>query len=220
MILPDILSDDIQDIQSKIDTLVGIPNHPTHLHLDVIDGFFADNLTLMPSDYAHLDFHDCTFEVHLMANDPEDYLGEIAGSGSQGVITQIEHLRDRSNFIQVTKQLKLGLGFALDLYTPVSELSNEDLLYADVILLMSVKVGFSHQTFNPEVLKKMKALRDRGFTKPIEVDGGVNPSNVPQLIHAGATHLAVNSALWDDNVAENLKALQNSLKEPARDQNS
>lgn len=212
MIIPTLLTDDRHDAQQKIDQLNQIPDHPTHLQFDVIDGFFADNLTIMPGEMKELNCYGCTFEVHVMANDPDDYLGEVKNSGAQAIIPQIERLRDRADFIKVAKQLNLGIGLALDLYTPVSELSEEDLFHTDIVLLMAVKAGFSHQQFNPLVIDKIKQLRARNFKKPIEIDGGITSECIPDLLQAGASHLAVNSALWHDGaVAANLRSLQQSV---------
>jgi ribulose-phosphate 3-epimerase len=218
IIIPTILSDSLSDIQFHIDTLAKIEQNPmvdvpSQIQLDVIDGLYAENLTIFPHDLVQINWQGFTTEIHLLVNDPEEYLGETAEMGAKQVIAQIEHLGDRVDFLTVGHQLGMRAGLALDLYTPVSELSNEELNKADVILLMSVKAGFSGQTYNPLVLEKIKQLRDRDYHQDIEIDGGVNEINMPDLLHAGATKLAVNSSLWQDDVVANLHKLQKSTKE-------
>lgn len=213
-ILPTLLTNDSEEIQAKINKLSEVTGPlPFHFQVDIIDGFYADNLTIMPETLKTIDWKNYTFEVHLMVNDPEDYLGEVADAGATGIIAQIEHMHDREDYLKVARSLNLKAGLALDLYSPITELTTNDLLYSDIILLMAVKAGFSGQTFNPLVHDKIKELRARGYSGAIEIDGGVDGDSIPKLIDAGATHLAVNSALWHDNkVEENLLLLNKVLQ--------
>jgi len=214
MIIPIIQTDSAADVQAKLDAYAAIdftndaPNgasKPTHFQIDINDGLFTPHFSVQPSDLREINWHGFTHEYHLLVDHPDEYLGDVAESGATTVIAQIEHMPDRPNFIDTAKQLGLQVGFALDFYTPIDELTTNELHSIDLILLMAYKAGHSGPQLNPNILPKIHQLRQAGFTKPIEIDGGVNPDNAPSLIAAGATHLAVNSALWhNDTIKQNL----------------
>jgi ribulose-phosphate 3-epimerase len=219
VIIPTIQTDSLAEAQARLDSLAALQikgiTVPTHLQFDIVDGLYADDLTLMPHQLKDLNFSNFTFETHLLTIDPEEFIGEADDAGATAIIAQIERLRDRLDFLKVVKALNHQAGLALDLYTPISELTDAELQLADIILLMAVPAGFSGQTQKPEIFNQIKGLKERGYTKTIEIDGGVNSANLPQLLAAGATHLAVNSALWQDDVSQNLATLLASLKESA-----
>lgn len=215
MLIPTIQTNSFEDVQQKINTFVALRDQgikvPTHFQIDIVDGLYADDLTVMPHELKEIDWHGFTFETHLLTIDPEEYIGEADDAGATAIIAQIERLRDRLDFLKVVKQLGRQAGLALDIYTPVSEFTPAELELTDIVLLMSVPAGFSGQTIKPQIYSQIKDLRDHGFEKPIEIDGGINAVNIPQLLQAGATHLAVNSALWHDGtVKENLQKLTNA----------
>lgn len=217
MLIPTIQTNSFEDVQQKVDTFnvmrdQGI-NVPTHFQVDIVDGLYADDLTVMPHELKEINWYGFTFETHLLTVDPEEYIGEAEDAGATAIIAQIERLRDRLDFLKVVKQLGRQSGLALDIYTPISELTSIELELTDIILLMSVPAGFPGQTIKPQIYSQIKDLKAAGFNKIIEIDGGINSSNIPQLLQAGATHLAVNSALWQDDVRKNLNQLQASLKE-------
>lgn len=220
MLIPTIQTDSIADLQAKLDAYAVIKlndaphgaSKPTHFQIDIVDGLYADDLTITPHELKEIDWHGFTFETHLLTVDPEEFIGESDDAGATSIIAQIERLYDRVDFLKVVKELGHPAGLALDLYTPVSELSDEELELADIILLMAVPAGFSGQTLKPHIFDQIKALKARNYTKIIEIDGGVNSETIPDLRQAGATHLAVNTSLWHDGtVEENLIKLQSSL---------
>jgi pentose-5-phosphate-3-epimerase len=101
------------------------------------------------------------------------------------------------------------VGLALDLDTELSKItvSLEDL---DVILLMGVKAGLSGQVFNPKVLEKIKSLKEKSFV-PIEVDGGVNDTNIVDLKNAGAERFVTTSFLFQDDPTRAFEKLNNLI---------
>ncbi len=210
MLIPTIETDSVADVQQKIDAYVKVdnPNKPTHFQIDVVDGLFADMYTVTPSDLDSVDWHGLTHEYHLLVNEPDEYLEEVVRSGATKVIAQIERMHRRQEFILTAQEHNLIVGFALDLHTPISDLTDQELHQLDQILLMAVPAGFAGQTLQPQVIDKVKQLKRRGFSKPICIDGGVNSKNLSSLKAAGATQFAVNSDLWHDNlISENLKTL-------------
>lgn len=210
MLIPIIQTESIDDLQHQLDVYaaVSVPNKPTHIQIDVIDGIFADYYSVQPADLREINWHGYTHEYHLLVNDPDEYLGDAQSTSATTVIAQIERLHDRQSYLEIAKTLGFQVGLALDLYTPTSELTDAELSVVDIVLLMSVPAGFSGQPFNPLVLPKIHELHSRGFRGMIEIDGGVNENSIPQLLLAGATHLAINSALWHDGtVNDNLTNL-------------
>ncbi|HWS23531.1 MAG TPA: hypothetical protein VN226_03770 [Anaerolineales bacterium] len=214
MIIPIIQTDSIEDLQTKLDTFasINLPGKPTHFQIDINDGLFTNNISVQPGDLRHINWHHFSHEYHLLVDHPDEYLEDIRESGATTVIAQIEHMHNRQDFIEVSKQLGLKVGFALDFYTPVSELLDFEICNLDLILLMAYKAGWSGPSLNPEVISKIHQLRNRSFSRTIEIDGGVNPSNIKDLLVAGATAFAVNSFVWhDDTVKQNLQLLINAL---------
>jgi len=216
MLIPTIQTDSLNQIQLYINSLFHLQTEgitvPNHFQIDCVDGLFASDITVMPHELGSLDWHGFSFESHLLTVDPEEYIGAAYESGARSIIAQIERLHDRVDFLEVVHQLKLKAGLALDIYTPISELSDFDLNTADIVLLMAAPAGFSGQELKPQIFSKINELRARGFSKSIEIDGGVNSSNIADLKQAGADMFAVNSALWHDRtVKENLKQLMFSL---------
>jgi ribulose-phosphate 3-epimerase len=174
--------------------------------IDILDGVFADNITIGVDDLREIDFGDMTLELQLMVEEPVDSLGEIYNlqAKQKRVYGHIERMGNLDEFIELGRELGIEVGWALDLYTPLDDLLPQHLLKADGILLMSVKAGFSGQVFNSLVLDKIKALRTMGFSQDIEVDGGINDTTIPLCLDSGANLMAVNSAIWHANDPEQM----------------
>jgi ribulose-phosphate 3-epimerase len=210
MIIPTIQTDSVPDLQAKLDAYAAItlPQKPTHMQIDINDGLFSNHISVQPADLRSINWHNLTHEYHLLVDHPDEYLGDISEARATTVIPQIEHMHDRQNIIDVAKQLKLRVGFALDIYTPVEEITVAERDQLDLILLMGYKAGHSGPSLNPYVLEKISALRGLGFSKTIQIDGGVTAENLIDLKRAGADAFAVNSSLWHDGtVEENLSVL-------------
>ena len=214
MLIPTIQTDSIDELQAKINAYaaVDLPHKPTHFQIDIVDGLYADDLTIIPHELGVVDWRGFTFETHLLTVDPDEYIGESDSVGATTIIGQIERLENRSDFLKVIKQLKRFSGLALDIYTPIAELTDEELTLTDLILLMAVPAGQSGQELKPLIFNQITNLRSRGFTKLIEIDGGVNALNLSDLKKAGADMFAVNSSLWHDgDIENNLKNLISAL---------
>lgn len=214
MIIPIIQTDSVEALQSKLDiyAAIDLKNKPTHFQIDINDGLFTNHISVQPSDLRNINWHNFSHEYHLLVDNPDEYLGDVSESGATTVIAQIEHMHDRKNFLEASKQLGLKVGYALDFYTPASELLDFEICNLDLILLMAYKAGWSGPTLNPDVVPKIHQVRTRGFSQMIEIDGGVNPSNIKDLLAAGATAFAVNGSVWHDGtVKQNLQLLINAL---------
>ncbi len=195
-IVPIMMTESVDEVVQKVTLLKdwGVER----VVIDILDGVFADNSTVGVNDLRDIDFGDVCLELQLMVEEPVDYLGDIHAlkAKQKRVYGHIERMGNLDEFITLGRELGIETGWALDLHTPLDDLEPQHLLKADGILLMSVKAGFSGQSFNPLVLEKIKRLRSIGFTQDIEVDGGINEASIPLCLEAGANLFAVNSALW------------------------
>jgi len=191
-IIPGILEKNWAEIEKKIEL---IKTFSKKIHIDVIDGKFASNQTFLDpapfSKYAS----ELYFEVHLMVEEPINYLDGFAKAGFKKFIGQIEKMQSQEEFVakgELLGEVSLGLDLpsSLDLIT----ISFEDL---DSVLLMSVKAGASGQTLDERALEKIKNLRSKTFI-PIEVDGGINDQTIVQCKEAGANIFVATSFLSQD----------------------
>jgi ribulose-phosphate 3-epimerase len=171
------------------------------LHVDIMDGHFAPNLTFGPGMVKSIRSHArSTIDCHLMLSDPERFVSRFLDAGADYVTVHAEALRgDALNSIQSevsSKNRKLGIAFK-----PATPLDVVDLVEAqpDMVLVMSVNPGFSGQKFMPEVIPKVSAASKKLSQKEgfeIEVDGGVDASNAFELVRSGATVLVAGNSIF------------------------
>ena len=170
------------------------------LHLDVMDGHFVTNITIGPpvveslrkATKAHLD-------VHLMIENPERYVTDFVHAGANSVSVHWEACRHLDGTLEMIRSAKAMAGVVLNPATPVEVL--EDVLHvADYVLLMSVNPGFGGQKLIPYVLEKVRKLAEMRRVKrlalPIEIDGGVHPENLADVVRAGCDWIVTGSAIF------------------------
>lgn len=216
-IIPGILEKDWTEIERKIEITrsffprSGIPPRGTkEIHIDFVDGKFANNLTLLdPSSFSKYT-NELYFEAHLMVEEPLSYLKPLATAGFKRFLGHVEKMSDQEEFVAQGEILG-EVGLALDLDTPIDgiKVPFEDL---DCILLMSIHAGFSGQDFEQSSLEKIKTLRSlqqvQGKQLPIEVDGGVSDQNIIDIKNAGANRFVATHFLFNsNNPAEQLSKL-------------
>jgi ribulose-phosphate 3-epimerase len=176
------------------------------VHVDVMDGHFVPNITLGPPVVASL--HKATplpLDVHLMIENADRYLQAFVDAGAAWISLHQEavpHLQRQVGFL---RERGVRAGVALNPATPLSTL-DEILPELDYVLVMSVNPGFGGQKFIPAALDKIRRLRrtiqDRGLEAVIEVDGGVDLTNIRALVEAGAELLVAGSAVFGQGDAE------------------
>jgi ribulose-phosphate 3-epimerase len=170
------------------------------LHLDVMDGHFVDNITIGPpvvesirkATRSHLD-------CHLMISEPDKYAAEFVKAGANSVSVHYEACRHLDGTLGTIRKAGAMAGVVLNPATPVAVL--EDVLeVADYVLLMSVNPGFGGQELIPYVLEKVRKLgrmrREKKLTLPIEIDGGVHPQNLAEVVRAGCDWIVTGSAIF------------------------
>jgi ribulose-phosphate 3-epimerase len=185
------------------------------LHLDVLDGHFAPNISFGPAVTAATRRVTRAFlDVHLMISEPERYAPEFLKAGADGLTFHVEAVADPAQTARRLRQMGCKhVGIALNPATAVEKIfpALDDV---DHVLVMSVVPGFSGQKFMPEVLPKVQTLRKRlRNNQRIEIDGGIHVPTIRQARDAGVDWFVVASAIFDqaDRTAA-IAALRQCLK--------
>jgi ribulose-phosphate 3-epimerase len=195
---PSILSADFARLAEEIDAVekagAGL------LHLDVMDGHFVPNLTIGPAVVEAINkVTDLPLDVHLMIEEPDRFIERFVRSGADMISIHQEAVPHLHRSIHQIQECGAAAGVALNPSTPLSTL-DEVLPDLDYVLIMSVNPGFGGQSFIPSCMAKVAALRrmiDAGGRRArIEVDGGVGPDNITELLSRGAEILVAGSAVY------------------------
>lgn len=183
-------------------------------HIDIMDGHFVPNMTIGPSIVEAINkITDVPLDVHLMIEEPDKYVKDFINAGADYLAVHIEASVHAHRTVQVIKESGVRAGISLNPATPVCSLEHilQDL---DFVVLMSVNPGFGGQSFIPQSMDKIKALkkliRERNLSTLIEVDGGVKPENAGQVADAGADMLVMGSAFFS---SKDYVALTKKLRE-------
>ena len=171
------------------------------LHLDVMDGAFVPNITFGQSVIAALRGKSrLFFDVHMMVDAPSRYIASFAKAGADLIVIHAEAETHLQRALAAIREQGCRAGVALNPSTDPAFLKwlTDDL---DLVLLMSVNPGFSGQAFIPATIEKIRAVRDLldgngGENIPIQVDGGVCPENIGELIRSGADVFVSGSAVF------------------------
>jgi len=198
-IAPSILSADFAALGSAITAVER--GGADLIHVDVMDGHFVPNITIGPPVVRSLKrVTHVPLDVHLMITDPDRYIEAFAAAGAAMISVHVEVLNHLHRTVHAIKALGVRAGVVLNPATPVVALEQivEDV---DFVLVMSVNPGFGGQTFIPRSeakLREVRAALDRAgnTSAPVEVDGGVDLTNVARVVGAGARILVAGSAIF------------------------
>jgi ribulose-phosphate 3-epimerase len=169
------------------------------LHLDILDGHFAPNISFGPAVTAATRRVTAAFlDVHLMISEPERYAPEFLKAGASGLTFHVEAVADASQTARRLRQMGCKhVGITLNPATPVEKIFSA-LDDVDHVLVMSVVPGFSGQKFMPEVLPKAVAIKKRlRPNQRMEMDGGIHKETIRQARDAGVDWFVVASAIFD-----------------------
>jgi ribulose-phosphate 3-epimerase len=198
LIAPSILSADFSKLGDEIKAVEAAG--ADWIHADVMDGHFVPNITIGPLVVEAVKrVTDLPIDVHLMIQNPDNYISAFAEAGASHISVQVETCIHLNRTIQLIKGCGVHAGIVLNPSTPLASLEwvLEDV---DYVLIMSVNPGFGGQAFIPGSLDKIKALRrqiqDRGLSILIEVDGGVNKKTIAEIASAGADIFVAGSAIF------------------------
>ncbi|NQV72020.1 ribulose-phosphate 3-epimerase [bacterium] len=186
------------------------------LHVDVMDGHFVPNITIGPLIVRSLrplaDETGAVLDVHLMIENPDDYVESFVEAGADIVTVHVEACTHLHRTIQSIRAAGAKPGVTLNPATPLSSLE-EILGDVDLVLIMSVNPGFGGQSYIQASTDKIRRLRGMldaiGSKAHLEVDGGVKASNVAEVTGAGADVIVAGSAVFGGTrpVAENVKSI-------------
>lgn len=171
------------------------------IHVDVMDGHFVPNLTLGPLIVEAVRPHTkLPLDVHLMIENPDQYIPAFAKAGADWITVHVEACRHLHRTLHLIKEHGVKAGVVLNPATPLVTIEHV-LGDLDMVLLMTVNPGFGGQSFIPSVVPKIKALRtklmERGLEDVhIEVDGGIQEQTAPLVVEAGADVLVAGSAVF------------------------
>ena len=166
------------------------------IHVDIMDAHFVPNLSYGPAlvEALHGRF-DLPLDVHLMMDNPEQYIDVFAKAGAWGITIHSEIPGNASEALRHIRALGLSAGLSVKPGTPAEAI--RDLLpYADMVLVMTVEPGFGGQKFQPAMLDKLRALRQMGYEGLLEADGGVSLGNLPDLKAAGLDVAVMGTAMY------------------------
>ena len=188
------------------------------LHVDVMDGHFVPNITIGPPVVASLrKAVNAPLDVHLMIEDPDQFIPAFADSGADWISVHQEACVHLNRTLELIKSHGLKAGVVINPATPVQTLG-EVLDIVDYVLVMSVNPGFGGQKFIPGALEKVRKLATmrtaKGLNYRIEIDGGVSLSNAADIARAGAEILVAGNAVFGKgNVKDNVKNLLKAANE-------
>ena len=203
---PSILSADFANLGEQIQILDQAG--AVYVHIDVMDGSFVPSISFgFPIMQSIRGCTERMFDVHLMIEEPIRYIAEFAKAGADIITVHAEACKHLDRTIEVIKEQGLLAGVALNPATPV-EMIRHVLPKVDMVLIMTVNPGLGGQRLIPYTIDKVrevkKLIEEQELKVDIEVDGGINLSNVEEVMDAGANIIVAGSAVFNGNIQENV----------------
>lgn len=198
LIAPSVLAADFANLQRDVEMLNS--SSADWIHIDIMDGLFVPNISFgLPVCQAINKHAKKPLDVHLMIEQPDRYLEAFRDAGAAVLTVHYEACTHLHRTLQFIKSLGCKAGVALNPHTSVG-LLKDTLPYIDLVCMMSVNPGFGGQSFIQRTYSKVKELRqmitEQATATKIEIDGGVNAENAPELIRAGADVLVAGSFVF------------------------
>ena len=216
IIAPSILSADFSALGEEIAAVEAAG--ADWIHIDVMDGHFVPNITMGPGVVKSLrKMTVLPFDVHLMVENPEQYIQPFAEAGSDRITVHMEALIHLHRTVSQIKELGLKAGVSLNPATPLSFVESI-LTDIDLLLIMTVNPGFGGQQFIKTMLPKIRQAReliDR-FAPAVllEVDGGVTLTNLPAILKAGADVFVAGASIFGSgNYRDTIGKMKASMSE-------
>ena len=211
LISPSVLSCDFANIQRDVEMIN--ESQADWFHVDVMDGVFVPNISFgFPVIEAIKKHAKKPLDVHLMIQNPDQYIAEFKKVGADILTVHYESCTHLHRTIQSIKEAGMKAGVALNPHTPVALL--EDVIQElDLVLIMSVNPGYGGQKFIQNTLVKVRQVKElissKGSKALIEVDGGVNGQTAAELLKAGADVLVAGSYVFNsESPIETIRSLK------------
>ena len=206
IIAPSLLAADFSILKEEITNIENAGAE--YLHLDVMDGNFVPNISFGPVVIKSLRAHsNLIFDVHLMIENPDKYVADFVDAGADIICVHVESTKHLNRTIQLIKSYKKKVGVALNPSTSLDTIKY-DLDNIDMVLIMTVNPGFGGQKFIPQMLQKIKELREIAPNIDIQVDGGINDEISKLVIEAGANVLVAGSYVFNGNYKDKIDSLR------------
>lgn len=192
-VIPTIFAKSDKDFNLRLLKVAGIAKE---IQIDIGDGKFVKFKSISLKDIPNLRKYKNNFEAHLMVKNPESYFDTARRKGFEKIIFHYEAVKrtEIGRLIKKIKKMKMRVFIALNPETAIFEIL-PFLNKVDGVLLMGVHPGGEHRKFIPEVYDKIIKLRKFDSKIPIEIDGGVNFSNIGKLASAGANEISSGSLI-------------------------
>jgi ribulose-phosphate 3-epimerase len=215
IIAPSILSADFSRLGEEVRAVEAAG--ADWMHLDVMDGHFVPNLTIGPGIVKAVDrVTKLPLDVHLMIDNPADFIDEFAKAGADYLVVHQEGQPHLHRLVGRIRELGVKAGVALNPSTPLCTLA-DILPDIDLLLIMSVNPGFGGQSFIPGSLAKLRAAREMiDRVNPavlLEIDGGIKADNAAAVRETGVDAIVSGSGIYGH---ENYRAMIAGLKGEAR----
>ncbi len=210
-IAPSILSADFGRLAEEVRAIADAG--ADYVHVDVMDGHFVPNLTIGPPVIKAIRrATGLPLDVHLMIETPERWIGDYAEAGADLISVHAEACTHLHRTLQMIRHAGKKVAVSLNPSTPL-EVLEYVLELCDMVLLMTVNPGFGGQSFIPQVVPKIRTLRDRadalGLALDIEVDGGIKVDNVDVVARAGANVFVSGSGIFGEgNYADTIAEMR------------
>jgi ribulose-phosphate 3-epimerase len=186
-------------------------------HFDIMDGHFVPNISMGPfvlETVKKITRLPC--DAHLMIDNPDRYIETFIKAGANQLAVHVENNANVLRTVQYIRSLGCTPTIAINPGTPAAQLENI-LPFVDNVLVMTVNPGFSGQTFIPEMVQKIRSIHEmilaRNLNIKIEVDGGITPSNIRNVVDAGAEFIIAATSIfrYPNGITEGIKSLRSAV---------